>query len=247
MKQLKHLITLQGCGFILSMLIGVAHANLAPKTMVSINFDDGYKSAYDSLPLFEEAGIKVTLCVITGRIGRPGYVTIEEVLDEERRGHELCAHTRTHPDLSLLSPVMQSNEILGSKQDLETLLGHTVKSFAYPFGKYTNSTVGYTMISGFSSARTTRTGGVTDQSNPFVLRAYPLQSKTSIEDVHKIIDYAVKNKIWVIILLHRVDETGKVISVSHELIKDMIEYIQLKNIPIVTNSEGIKILGIEEL
>jgi peptidoglycan/xylan/chitin deacetylase (PgdA/CDA1 family) len=44
------------------------------------------------------------------------------------------AHTRTHLQLAGQSESLQREEVMGSIHDLQTLLGHPVDSFAYPFG-----------------------------------------------------------------------------------------------------------------
>lgn len=47
---------------------------------------------------------------------------------------EVGAHSVHHPVLALLSPADQEMEMLESKRTLEELMGHSVSSFAYPFG-----------------------------------------------------------------------------------------------------------------
>ena len=57
---------------------------------------------------------------------------------------EIGAHTVSHSMLSALPVSLQRDEIKQSKADLEEILGHPVRSFAYPFGTlsdYTRETV----------------------------------------------------------------------------------------------------------
>src|SRR5262245_14007263 len=87
--------------------------------VVSINFDDGYESAYENgLPIVEDAGFKTTQFIITKVVGGPGYVTRGQILAMQNSGHEIGDHTRTHPNLTTLSPAQQKNEIVGAQQDL---------------------------------------------------------------------------------------------------------------------------------
>ncbi len=53
---------------------------------------------------------------------------------------EIGAHTRHHPMLPRLVLERQREEIISSKQDLESLLGRRVDGFAYPHGKATDDT-----------------------------------------------------------------------------------------------------------
>jgi peptidoglycan/xylan/chitin deacetylase (PgdA/CDA1 family) len=70
-------------------------------------------------------------------------------------GIEIGAHTVNHPSLASLSIDSQRKEILGSKVRLEEILGGSVKSFSYPFGKqydYDPETVALVQEAGFSVA-----------------------------------------------------------------------------------------------
>jgi peptidoglycan/xylan/chitin deacetylase (PgdA/CDA1 family) len=85
---------------------------------------------------------------------------------------EIGAHTLSHPVLSSLSPEQQQHEIGGSKKRLEELIGRTVTSFAYPYGKkmhYTRQTVKTVEANGFSCACSNFGGLVTRTSNRFTL------------------------------------------------------------------------------
>jgi len=72
-------------------------------------------------------------------------LTAEEVTQLAAGGHiEIGAHTVSHSMLSALPASVQRDEIRQSKVDLEEILGHQVRSFAYPFGTlsdYTRETV----------------------------------------------------------------------------------------------------------
>jgi peptidoglycan/xylan/chitin deacetylase (PgdA/CDA1 family) len=85
---------------------------------------------------------------------------------------EIGAHTLTHPVLSQLPPEQQQVEIAGSKQRLEALMGKSITSFAYPYGKkihYTRETVKTVKANGFACACSNFGGLVTRTSDRFVL------------------------------------------------------------------------------
>jgi peptidoglycan/xylan/chitin deacetylase (PgdA/CDA1 family) len=56
----------------------------------------------------------------------------------DHREVTIGAHSVTHSRLSTLSEEEQRHEIVGSKRQLEKLLGREVQLFAYPFGKKTD-------------------------------------------------------------------------------------------------------------
>jgi peptidoglycan/xylan/chitin deacetylase (PgdA/CDA1 family) len=92
---------------------------------------------------------------------------------------EVGCHTMTHPQLSSLSPSMQSDEIRGCKEYLEEILGHPVESFAYPYGgqdDYTGDTVSLVRGMGFSSACSNFLGVVVTNSDRFQLPRVPIEN-----------------------------------------------------------------------
>jgi peptidoglycan/xylan/chitin deacetylase (PgdA/CDA1 family) len=52
------------------------------------------------------------------------------------QGIEFGAHGRTHVDLTTLSADDLAREVIGSRDELASLLGSPVTSFAYPYGAY---------------------------------------------------------------------------------------------------------------
>ncbi|HSK16950.1 MAG TPA: polysaccharide deacetylase family protein [Gaiellaceae bacterium] len=99
----------------------------------------------------------------------PRPLTVDEL---ERLGDdglvEIGAHTKTHPVLSQLPPGTSREEILGSKQALEDVLGRPVSAFAYPYGgkaDFDESTISIVREAGFDTACSTiprRVGRRTD-------------------------------------------------------------------------------------
>ena len=90
--------------------------------------------------------------------GRPGHraLTPEEVQALSRDGLvEIGCHTVTHTVLSALPVAEQREEIARSKATLEEIIGRSVTSFAYPYGRredYTAETVALVRAGGFESA-----------------------------------------------------------------------------------------------
>jgi peptidoglycan/xylan/chitin deacetylase (PgdA/CDA1 family)/uncharacterized protein YjdB len=198
-------------------------------------------------------------------VGNPGFVTWDEVHMMAANGHEIGAHTRTHQTLSNLCKVpacsvadsLQS-EITGSKADL-IAQGFNPVTFAYPYGDYgyvagstKSGKIGkVTKMAGFLGARDSDTGYVgasqgTNHVYPFYLwsEAGETDLNTTLNNLTGYIDYAVANKVWLIILLHRVDDNDPdnvAISISSALLQGMVDHIVQNNVNVVTNSEGLVI------
>jgi len=116
---------------------------------VTITFDDGYAdNCKTALPWLLEQNIPVTYFVTSDNIltGEPfahdvdnGFPlapnTADQLCELADAGVEIGAHTRSHIDLGQITDEEQLfDEIVGSKRDLEKLLDHPVRYFAFPFG-----------------------------------------------------------------------------------------------------------------
>jgi peptidoglycan/xylan/chitin deacetylase (PgdA/CDA1 family) len=89
-------------------------------------------------------------------------LTPDMVVNLDRNGVEIGAHTVTHPILTSLDCNTARAEIVGSKEYLEALLGKPVPLFAYPNGKagidFDASHVSILRENGFAAAFTTVVG-----------------------------------------------------------------------------------------
>jgi peptidoglycan/xylan/chitin deacetylase (PgdA/CDA1 family) len=116
---------------------------------VCITFDDGYADNFDyALPLLLREKIPFTYFVASqhvlkghpfphdaaaGNFLRPHNQSEMELL--ARLGVEIGSHTRTHADLGKnMSGAALRDEVIGSKHELEDLLGKDVRYFAFPYG-----------------------------------------------------------------------------------------------------------------
>ena len=118
-----------------------------PDKPVLLTFDDGYADVAEyALPVLRRYGFGAVVYVVTGQLGGTnawdqsrGYQTLSLMTADQIRywatqGAEFGAHSRTHADLTSLSPHELAEEVVGSASDLESLLGSRVVSFAYPYG-----------------------------------------------------------------------------------------------------------------
>jgi peptidoglycan/xylan/chitin deacetylase (PgdA/CDA1 family) len=64
------------------------------------------------------------------------------------------AHTRSHPNLVVLSAEEQLAELRGSRLELEAILGRAIDSCSYPYGSYDAVTLDAVAAAGFSYACT---------------------------------------------------------------------------------------------
>jgi peptidoglycan/xylan/chitin deacetylase (PgdA/CDA1 family) len=83
---------------------------------------------------------------------------------------EIGGHTRTHPLLSTLSLAEQQHEIAGGKAELEAMLGHPLRCFAYPYGSpatdFDASSVRMVREAGYAAAFVFLPSLIDDDSDP---------------------------------------------------------------------------------
>ena len=95
-------------------------------------------------------------------------------MEEMAESVDFQSHTQFHPILPHCTAVECQQEILGSKTDLETLLGKACSHFSYPNGDWTEREVEIVRSGGFCSARTTEIGWNTLNTSPYRLRVLPM-------------------------------------------------------------------------
>src|SRR5262249_8041934 len=152
-----------------------------PARSIVITFDDGYSSVYEeAFPILERYGMSATVFLAVGKKsparldgnlpsleGRSmlSWMSVQEML---KYGMVFGAHTMTHPDLTGLPLDRVKQEILVSKDIIENVLGTSVFSFAYPYGRY-NDLTREIVKRNFSCACSDRLGLIRTGSDPYTL------------------------------------------------------------------------------
>jgi peptidoglycan/xylan/chitin deacetylase (PgdA/CDA1 family) len=132
---------------------------ICPANAVALTFDDGYADAATAaLPLLEHYGYPATFYIVTEFVGRPGYMSWEQIRLLHESGMEIGSHTLTHPDLTARDPEIAYNEIAESRAIIEEQLGAPVRSFSYPIGNYNRELAAMVREAGYTNAVTTHPG-----------------------------------------------------------------------------------------
>lgn len=210
---------------------------------VTFRFDDGWTSQYqNALPKLNSAGIKGSFYIITHQMfedGFTGYINQTQLQAIYNAGHEIGAHTRTHRNLNTLSTTERQNEITGSRQDLIGWGFGPILSFAVPFGAYNQSVIDVVKSAGFQSMVTSDGHQFNKpDSDRYRLTRFPITSATTVAQVKQAIDQADANNEWLIISFHEVNTSGRTYAITPTKFNEIVDYVVLKGIPVITTSEG---------
>ena len=89
-------------------------------------------------------------------------------------------HTQFHPILPNCNDIECKQEILGSKMDLEELLGKECLHFSYPNGDYSEREIEIVKSGGFRSARTSDIGWNTCGTSAYHLKTIPMSDDAGL-------------------------------------------------------------------
>lgn len=124
-------------------------------------------------PARREAAVAAVHAACGERLPDDLMMRSEQVRALRRAGMQIGAHTRSHPILTRLDAPTAFSEIVGSKHDLEALLGEPVTLFAYPNGKpgvdYGAGHARMVREAGFAAAVSTAPGAASASSDRFQL------------------------------------------------------------------------------
>lgn len=90
------------------------------------------------------------------------------------------SHSKFHPILTISIDRECREEIEGSKDYLAILLNKDIKHYCYPNGDYADREIEYIKDSGYKSARTLDIGWNDINSDPYKLKAMPIQDDASV-------------------------------------------------------------------
>lgn len=113
--------------------------------LAAVVFDDALLGVYRyAAEVLADLKVPGTLFPLTQGLGQPPAwwpgsartLTSQEMTELRELGWTVGSHTRTHASLPSLSPDRQYEEIVVSKAELESSIGRSVTSIAYPFGHH---------------------------------------------------------------------------------------------------------------
>ncbi len=213
--------------------VGPLRCDARSRGVVSIVMDGQYSSQYTILkPLLDQHKIKTSLAIVNSDIGGTGRMTVDQISEMYREGHECIHHTydgtKTNGYLNATdwatAAAISSDIKLGFAyfitQGWTRGIGKIVNAFSNPFDKAVATARQQLILSAMRSAGVqcsrASTGLYTTQMSlgysgvkPFHLRgAIQITSTDTASSIQTIIDQAETNGEWAIITVHRAVESS---------------------------------------
>ena len=212
------------------------------KAFMSFVDDDGESQFYTKWkPIIENKNIPVTCALITGRIGKSGYLTINQIKELKELGVEFVSHSHDHSYLGELTETeLRTNFELSQAFLKQHGLTHDI--LVYPYGS--QSILLRQVAREYFSCGVDILEGI----NVPPISTYRLRRKgwceagrTTLEDHKAVIDEVVANGGWLIWKTHAgySDFTGEQL----EWISEIIDYARSLGVEIVSVKEGLQKKG----
>jgi peptidoglycan/xylan/chitin deacetylase (PgdA/CDA1 family) len=168
------------------------------KKVALITFDDGYLDFVETcVPLLAERNLPSTMYITTGwmtdtdkREAGPSdrMMALSQLREIEDANVEIGAHSHAHFQMDTLSAGHCRDELVRSKAMLEDVLGHDVRSFAYPHGYSSRRIRRQVLDAGYDSAAAVRNAFSPPEDHPLRLARLMLMSTTTPDDVEQWLD-----------------------------------------------------------
>lgn len=176
----------------LSEALGRWRDGSLPLNPAVVTFDDGLLSVVENaLPVLDEYGVPSTHYLVPGLFGErfegARVMDREDVSKLVASGHEIGAHTMTHPDLTDVDRGTARQEIEGSRDALAAITGEVPTSFAYPYGAFDRGIAGLTRDAGYESATTVIGADFVDFAAPFSLPRITVMRQHDLPMVERLV------------------------------------------------------------
>jgi len=155
-----------------------------PERAVVLTFDDGHASHVElAAPLLVRYKFSGTFFVTTGHIGKPGFLSWDQLKRLRFLGMEIGSHGVTHRPLTALSPDELDREVAGSRDTLEKELGVPVNAIAAPGGFWNARVARAVERAGYEAMWVSEIGTNGKETSPLALRRVVVRRPFSLERV----------------------------------------------------------------
>ncbi len=160
-----------------------------PERTVVFTFDDGYTSHLEyAASLLIRYRFTGTFFVNPEMIGRPGYLTWEQLRKLVFLGMEVGSHGLTHRPLTQLTREELDHELVQSKRRLEEQLGIPVHAIAAPGGFWNGTVAEAAKRAGYDAMWISTIGMNGKETNPLALRRVVVRSPLDVDRIASLVE-----------------------------------------------------------
>jgi len=124
-----------------------------PEKSIMLTFDDTDLDQYTiALPEMKKYGFKGVFFIMTVSLGKPHYMTEEQVKDLSDQGHQIGSHTWDHHDVRHYHGSDWAIQIDTPTKRLQAITGKSIRYFAFPFGLWNKEAIPELKKRGFIAA-----------------------------------------------------------------------------------------------
>ena len=124
-----------------------------PTKPIMLTFDDTDLDQYTlAAPQMKKYGFKGVFFIMTVSLGRPHYMTKDEVKELSDNGNVIASHTWDHHNVKKYQGQDWVTQIDKPTKKLEEITGKPIKYFAYPFGLWNEQAIPELKKRGFIAA-----------------------------------------------------------------------------------------------
>jgi peptidoglycan/xylan/chitin deacetylase (PgdA/CDA1 family) len=208
-----------------------------PEGMVTVTFDDGWESVSNAIPLLQRYDIRTSQYIISDVAGSnlPEYMSFSSIEKLKKAGHEIGSHSLRHCNQTRLNPQELQDNATQSKQLLEEKGVGPIRSFAYPLGQYDEFTQAV-YERRFTYIRTSDAGYNSRYFDVANIHSMGVLDRTTDEQFKTWLDFAKTYKQWVVLVYHRVNESGPYSVTTDQLERQLL----------LIKESGLKVLPLSE-
>lgn len=122
-----------------------------PRRSVAMTFDDGQSSDLLAAEELRRRNLPAAFFITWSRLGCPSFLSRGEVVEIDRQGFTIGSHGMMHVRFAELTPQDLHDQLAGSKERLEELLGKPVTALALPYGSYNADVIAAAIAAGYRS------------------------------------------------------------------------------------------------
>lgn len=163
--------------------IGYKHVSGLPveKKSFHICFDDGFRGILECRRELDSLGIKPTVYIAVDLIGKPGFLTKNEILDLQDEGYDFQSHTWSHEYLPMYDGLALKHELDDSKKWLSDFLQKDVDQVCFPRGLFTQRVYEASLEAGYKYLVSSIPGSINEGVMPHVLPRNLIQNYSAKE------------------------------------------------------------------